>query len=201
VENLLRRGKGEALSQTSIPSAVARPQPWQGDLSFNWYAVYTVPCHEKQVAEHLKVREIEHYLPLYRSTRRWRNRSIVTLELPLFPGYVFVHAWRTDRAKILGVPGIHSIVGTSRGATPLPAIEIESMRNGLCLHNAKPHSFLNVGERARICQGALAGMEGVVLRRKSCTRIVLTLDLIMKSIAVEIDADDLAPLPRSSDLQ
>lgn len=133
-------------------------------------------------------------MPLYRSTRRWRNRSTVMLELPLFPSYVFVQASRAERGKILSVPGIVSIVGTSRGATPLPTIEIEALRNGLHLHNATPHPFLNVGERARIRSGALAGLEGIVLRYKNSTRIVLTLDLIMKSVAVKMDVADLEPL-------
>jgi transcription antitermination factor NusG len=118
----------------------------------------------------------------------------VELEMPLFPSYVFVQACRTDRGMILSTPGILSFVGTSHGATPLPTAEIESLRNGLHLRNATPHAFLNVGERARIRSGALAGMQGIVLRHKSTTRIVLTIELIMKSVAVEIDVADLEPL-------
>ena len=164
------------------------------EIERNWYAVYTSPCHEKQVAEHLAIREIEHYLPLYQLSRRWKDGRRVTLQAPLFPSYLFVHAARQHRGKILGVPGILSIVGTSRGAIPLPTAEIESLRDGLHLHNAAPHPFLTIGEKARIRSGSLAGMEGIVLRHKNSTRIVLTLELIMQSVAVEVDVADIEPL-------
>ena len=168
---------------------------WQkGSEDRNWYAVYTSPCHEKQVASHLVVREIEHFLPVYRVNRRWKDGRIVAREMPLFPSYLFVHAGRPDRTNVLSTAGVLSIVGTSQGATPLPAAEIEVLRNGLHLCNATPYPFLNVGERARIRNGALAGMEGIVLRHKNSTRIVLTVDVIMKSVAVEIDVADLEPL-------
>ena len=198
VENLLRRGDGKAMSDISSHSIIARLAESQRHLERHWYAVYTSPCHEKQVAEHLKIRDIEHFLPFYRSTRRWKNRSTVTLELPLFPSYLFVHGAREDRGKILSVPGILSIVGTSREASPLPDAEIETLRNGLHLHNAEPHPFLKVGEKARIRNGSLAGMQGIVIRHKNQTRLVLALDLIMKSVAVEVDAADLEPIQLSN---
>ncbi len=177
------------LFQSSV-AAIANPQEPAGE---NWYAVYTTPCHEKQVASHLEVREIEYFLPLYRLRRRWKDGRAVALELPLFPSYLFVHASRADRTKILSTPGILSIVGTSRGAAPLPSAEIEALRDGLHLYNATPYRFLNVGERAKIRNGALAGLQGIVVRHKSSTRIVLTLELIMRSIAVEVDVADLEP--------
>jgi len=185
---------GEALSQILNYDISWREPVWEQDVERNWYAVYTSPCHEKQVAEHLAIREIEHYLPLYQLSRRWKDGRRVTLQAPLFPSYLFVHAAHQHRGKILGVPGILSIVGTSRGAVSLPTAEIESLRNGLHLHNATPHPFVTVGERARIRSGSLAGMEGIVLRHKNSTRIVLTLELIMKSVAVEVDVADLEPL-------
>jgi len=160
----------------------------------SWYAVFTAPFHEKQVARHLKMRDIEQYLPLYRVRRRWKDGRAVELEMPLFPSYVFVQASRMDRGKVLSVPGILKIVGTGREATPLPDAEIETLRKGLHLHDAEPHPFLRVGEKARIRNGALSGMEGVVLRQKNHTRLVLSLDLIMKSVAVEVDAADLEPI-------
>jgi transcription antitermination factor NusG len=165
----------------------------QRDSERNWYAIYTSPCHEKQVAAHLADREIEHFLPLYRSTRRWKNRSTVTLELALFPSYVFVQACREHRSGILGIPSVVSIVGTRQGPTPLPESDIETLRNGLHLHHAEPHPFLNVGEKARIRNGPLAGMQGIVLRQKNSARLVLTLELLMKSVAVEVDIADLEP--------
>lgn len=196
MENPFCGRNGEALSQVlSCDTNLQAPvSPQDQNVDRNWYAAYTSPCHEKQVAEHLAIREIEHYLPLYQLSRRWKDGRRVALQAPLFPSYIFVHAARQDRGKILGVPGILLIVGTSRGASPLPAAEIESLRDGLHLHNAEPYPFLTVGERARIRSGSLAGMEGIVLRNKNSTRIVLTLELIMQSMAVEVDVADLEPL-------
>lgn len=185
---------GEALSPILNYDISPRVPVWGQDVERNWYAVYTSPCHEKQVAEQLAIREIEHYLPLYQLSRRWKDGRRVTLQAPLFPSYLFVHAARQQRGNILGVPGILSIVGTSRGAIPLPTAEIESLRDGLHLHNAVPHPFLTVGEKARIRNGSLAGMQGIVLRHKNSTRIILTLELIMQSVAVEVDVADIEPL-------
>ena len=83
----------------------------------NWFAVYTASRHEKRVAQHLTQREIEFYLPLYRSARKWRDGSKVTLELPLFPGYLFVHIKRSERVRVLNVPGALAVVGGT-GASP-----------------------------------------------------------------------------------
>ena len=160
----------------------------------NWFAVYTVSRHEKRVAQYLTQREIEYYLPLYRSARKWSDGSKVTLELPLFPGYLFVHIKRSERVRVLSVPGALAVVGgTGREPVPLPEGTIDALRTGLHLRAAEPCSLLTVGQRARIRSGALAGMEGVVVRKKNGFRVVLTLEHIMQSIAVEVAADDLEP--------
>jgi transcription antitermination factor NusG len=157
--------------------------------------VYTTSRHEKRVAQHLTQREIEYYLPLYRSERKWRDGSRVTLDLPLFPGYLFVRIRRTERVRVLNVPGALSVVGgPGREPAALPDEAIEALRTGLHLRTAEPHPFLTVGQRARIRCGALAGMEGIVVRKKNRLRVVLTLEHIMRSIAVEVDGDDLEPL-------
>lgn len=162
-----------------------------------WFAVYTSPCHEKRVAEHFAVRGVDYYLPLYRTARRWKNRCKVTLEMPLFPSYIFVHIVHVERVRVLESPGVLSIVGSGRGPAPLPTAEIDALRNGLHLRNAEPHPFLGVGEKARVRSGPLAGLSGIVVRNKSDLRLVLTVNLIMKSVAVEVDAADLEPLAYS----
>lgn len=160
----------------------------------NWFAVYTASRHEKRVAQHLTQREIEFYLPLYRSARKWSDGSKVTLELPLFPGYLFVHIKRSERVLVLNVPGALAVVGgTGREPVPLPEGTIDALRAGLQLRAAEPYPLLTVGQWARIRSGALAGMEGVVVRKKNGLRVVLTLEHIMQSIAVEVAADDLEP--------
>ena len=165
------------------------------DLELKWFAVYTASRHEKKVAQHLTQRQIEHYLPLYRSDRKWSDGSRVTLELPLFPGYLFVHIRRGERVSVLDVPGALAVVGGSgREPVPLPDEAVEALRNGLQLRRAEPHAMLAVGQRARIRSGALAGMEGIVVRKKGGLRVVLTLEYIQRSIAVEVAAEDLEPL-------
>ena len=162
----------------------------------NWFAVYTASRHEKSVAQHLTQREIEFYLPLYRSARKWSDGSKVTLELPLFPGYLFVHIKRSERVRVLNVPGALAVVGgTGREPIPLPEGTIDALRAGLQVRAAEPCPLVTVGQRARIRSGALAGMEGVVVRKKNGFRVVLTLEHIMQSIAVEVAADDLEPMP------
>ncbi len=156
-----------------------------------WFAVYTTSRHEKRVAQHLKMRRLEHYLPLYRSQRKWSDGSRVTLDLPLFPCYIFVCIQRMERVRVLEVPGVLAVVGSRGGMASLPEAEIEALRAGLRLRNAQPHASLKVGERARIRCGAFAGMEGVVVRMKYSFRVVLTMDSIRQSFAVEVDREDL----------
>jgi transcription antitermination factor NusG len=157
-----------------------------------WFALYTTCRHEKRIAQHLSQREIEHYLPLYRSDRKWRDGSKVTLDLPLFPGYIFVHIKRSERVSVLSVPGALAVVGGTGGEpAPLPDAAIEALRLGLKEHRIEPHPLLRVGQLARIRSGAFAGMEGVVVRKKSGCRVVLTLEQIMQSVAIEVNEDDL----------
>jgi transcription antitermination factor NusG len=160
-----------------------------------WFALYTTCRHEKRIAQHLSQREIEHYLPLYKADRKWRDGSRVTLDLPLFPGYIFVRIQRAQRVSVLSVPGALAVVGGTGGEpAPLPDGAIEALRTGLREHRIEPHPLLRVGQLARIRSGAFAGMEGVVVRKKSGFRVVLTLEQIMQSVAVELDEEDVEPL-------
>jgi transcription antitermination factor NusG len=169
------------------------------DAATCWFAVYTTCRHEKRVALHMEQREIEHFLPLYQSDRKWRDGSKVKLELPLFPCYIFVRIAKVDRVKVLNVPGVLALVtGTGGEAASLPGNAIEALKTGLSEQRIEPHELLRVGEMARIRSGAFAGMEGVVMRRRSGCRIVLTLEQIMRSVAVEVDEDDLEPLVAES---
>jgi len=155
----------------------------------SWYAAYTCPRHEKSVAEQLTGRGVEFYLPLYETVSRWKDRR-VRLSLPLFPGYVFVRIPLRERLRVLGVPSVVCLVGFNGRPAPLPEEEIEKLRNGLCTSlRAEPHPYLNVGRRVRIIRGPLEGFEGVLLRRRSQFRVVLSRVLIPHSICVHVDAD------------
>jgi transcription antitermination factor NusG len=159
-------------------------------LAANWFAVYTSSRHEKKVAAYFAAREIQFFLPLYGARHRWANRCAMNIELPLFPGYVFVRIASQERVRVLEVPGVLSMVGFGRIPAPLPEFEIEALRSGLGLGKIEPHPFLVIGERVRVKRGPMAGMEGILVRRKSSFRVVLALDVIMKCVAVEVDAED-----------
>jgi transcription antitermination factor NusG len=157
-----------------------------------WFAAVTFPRHEKRVEQHMSQRNIEHYLALYRSPRKWRNGLKVILDLPLFPGYIFVRIERFERFRVLELPGVRAIVGGVAGEiASLPEAEINALKSGLHLRQAEPHPHVTVGERVRIRSGALSGLVGVVARQKKGLRVVLTMNLIMQSIAVEVDQEEL----------
>lgn len=162
----------------------------------SWFAAYTATHHEKCVLDQLTERRVESFLPVYKTHRRWKKRPPITLDLPLFPNYVFVRISRQERTAVLGTPGVFSIVGSGQKAWELPEREIEALRNGLHDRKAEPHEYLVVGERARVTSGVLAGLEGVVVRKKNDLHIVLTLDQIMRSVAIEVDASELEPISR-----
>ena len=160
----------------------------------HWYAVYTCANHERRVADQFVGRNVEHFLPQYESVRRWKDRK-VRLQLPLFPGYLFVHTVAQDRLRVLQVPGVVRLVGFNGSPTPMPQEDIQRIREFLGQGwRAEPHPYLQVGRRARVTRGPLTGMEGIIVRRKSRSRLVLSFDLIQRSMAIEIDEGDLAPL-------
>jgi len=159
-----------------------------------WFAAYTTTRHEKAVAEHCAIREIETFLPLYRTQRLWKNGCKMNLELPLFPSYIFVRVPARERVRVLEVPGVLSLVSAAGKPVPLAEGDIEALRSSLPFIKCEPHPYLVVGELVRIRSGSLEGMEGILLRKKGLLRVVLSLDLIMKSVAVEVDADNVEPV-------
>ncbi len=163
-------------------------------LDPRWYAVCTFSNHEKRVGDQLRERGVEQFLPLYESVRRWKDRR-VQLQLPLFPGYVFVHLALRDRLRVLNIPSVARLVGFGGPPVALPDNEMEALRSSLASQlRAEPHPYLKVGRRVRVANGPLAGLEGIVVRKKKQLRFVLSLDLIMRSVSVEMDAADLRPV-------
>jgi transcription antitermination factor NusG len=159
-----------------------------------WYAAYVCSRHEKQVILQLEERGVDCVLPVYRSVRRWKDRR-KELDLVLFPGYVFVHIDLKERMRVLQLPSVVRFVSFNGQPAPLPDGEIEAISNGLASGiRAQPYPHLKVGRRVRIRSGPLAGAEGILLRTKDKCRVVLSIDLIMRSVAVEVDAADLEPI-------
>jgi transcription antitermination factor NusG len=159
-----------------------------------WYALQTYPRHEKRVHENLRLSAIECFLPLYGTVHRWNNGCKVKVELPLFPGYLFVRIAPQERFKALSLSGAISIVGSASGPWPLPDAEIVSLRTRLQSCKFEPHRYLTVGQKVRIKCGPLAGLVGFLVRQSGSLRVVLSVELIQKAAAVEVDADDVEPL-------
>jgi transcription antitermination factor NusG len=190
-----------ALVETQVEPAVP-PHQQQGVEYFepHWYAAYTCANHEKSVTQKLQQRSVEFFLPLYESVRRWQDRR-VRLELPLFPGYVFVRLSLRNRLQVLEIPGIVRLVGFNGHPTPLPTEDIEMIRS--CFdrrHPLKPHSYVQRGQRVRVLSGPLEGLTGMVVRQRNRTRFVISLELLMRSVAVDVDVADvvLLSMPRAT---
>jgi transcription antitermination factor NusG len=167
------------------PSDISRPC---------WYAASTRANHEKRVSDQLSARSIEHFVPLYGSIRRWKDRR-VNLQLPLFPGYVFVHLALRDRLRVLQIPSVAKFVSFNGNPAALPETEIEALKAALERGiEAAPHPYVKVGRRVRIKSGPLEGLEGIVIRKKNDMRFVISLDTIQRSIRIEIDAPSVEPV-------
>jgi transcription antitermination factor NusG len=160
-------------------------------LPQKWFAVFTRTHHEKRVAERFTERGIESFLPLYKAEHQWTHHRKVALDLPLFPNYLFVHIAPHERFRTLNVAGVLSMVSQGSTPAPLPDHEIECLRSGLHSRKFEPHPYLAAGIKVRIKAGPFAGMQGVVLRMKSGLRVVLTVDLVMQSVAVEVNTNEL----------
>ena len=157
------------------------------DVRPHWYVAYTLPRHEKAVADRVINQDIETYLPLYSSVRIW-NRRRVEVEMPLFPGYLFVKMIITQRVRVLADPGVVRLVGCNGNAIPLPDGEIEKLRASLAVWKAEPFPFLTAGKQVRIKSGPFAGLEGRIIRRKGRMRLIVSLELIQRAILLEMDA-------------
>lgn len=160
------------------------------DTARNWFAVFTAPRHEKRVEAHFLLRKIENFLPVYRKEREWKDGSKGMLQLPLFPSYIFVRIGCGQRIPVLEVPGVISIVSGPK-ALAVPDSYIDFLREGLRRGKIGPHPYLTAGTRVRIRSGMMAGMEGVLVRKKNNFRVVLTLEMIMSSVTVEVRMEDL----------
>ncbi len=182
----------------SVPAPATVP-PVPSDCSDqracrHWFAVYTAPQHEKSAATQLGLREIESFLPTYKSVRVWKNRQRVTLVLPLFPSYLFVRISGRERGRVLQSPGVLRIIGNHREPVPIPDPAIEFLRSDLCSRGLEPHCGLVVGQKVRIKSGVLQGVQGTLMRSKNNQRFVLTIDLINRHAAVEVAAENLEPI-------
>lgn len=168
-----------------------------------WHVLHVLSNHEKRVAQHLEVRSVEHYLPLYSERVKWTDRTVVA-ERPLFSGYVFVRFTTQSRISVISTPGVLRLLGNEESAMvgdeELAKIRV-GLANGLIL---RPHPTIAVGTRVQVREGVFAGVEGVVSELRKQCRVVITLAATRQCFSLEVGIDDLhvlsKPTPSKPDL-
>lgn len=174
---------GEALASAAEPLPVER-----------WYAVSVRPRYEKLATRHLKHQGINCFLPVYRSVRRWKDRR-KELDMALFPGYVFVNLNTRDRLGVLQAPGVLRFVTFQGQPAAVPDSEIRALESSMSAGlGPQPHPYLHKGRKVRVKSGPLVDTEGIMIRRKEGFRLVLSIELIMRSVMLEVDEADVEPL-------
>lgn len=177
---------------------VYRPVAAAAELRAPWFALHTRSNFEQRIAAELVAKGFETYLPAYEELHQWKDRKKKVL-VPLFPGYVFTRFEPSPeyRVRVAQTAGVVRILGRSGEVEPVPEAEIEAVR---ALLNAKvpcfAHPFLREGCRVRVKRGALRGLEGILVRFKNSTRIVVSVTLLSQSVAAEVAASDVELLPR-----
>jgi transcription antitermination factor NusG len=169
---------------------IASTEVFGPDLDAPWWAVYTRHQHEKVAGDMLLRKGFEVFVPLYQSTRRWKDR-LKTLSLPLFPSYVFIHGGIERQLQVVTTPGVYSIITAAGRTAVIPGEEIDAVKrmveNSL---RVEPHPFLKCGDWVRVKAGPLEGVEGILVRMKGLCRLVISVDMLQKSVAVEVSASD-----------
>jgi transcription antitermination factor NusG len=156
---------------------------------YPWFALQVRMRHETAVADHLQGKGYEWFLPLYKARRRWSDR-VKEVDSPLFPGYLFCRFNPHDRLPILKTPGVTQIVGYNHVPVPVDEQEIEAIRRLVASGVPNfPCAYLEVGTKVRIEAGALRGLEGILMDLKGKRRLVLSITILQRSVAVEIDSD------------
>lgn len=159
-----------------------------------WYAVRVRSRHEGTVARHLTARGLESFLPLYRRLNQWSDRA-KKIDLPLFPGYVFCHFNSEDRLPVLTVPGVVHVVGAGKIPAPIQESEIASIQAAVKAGlYREPWPYLQIGNKVTIARGPLSGVEGILVGFKGRERLVLSITLLQRSVAVQIDEQWVQPL-------
>ena len=156
----------------------------------SWLAAYTRSRHEQQVAEQLQRKNVECLLPTFERLTRWSDR-VKRARAPLFPSYVFVQVSPAERVRVLEMAGVVNLVSRAGRAVELSPNEIAQLR-ACCLqaNHIEPHPYLQVGRRVRVKHGPFAGWEGTLVEKQNSRRLVITIEQIMKAMAINIDGAD-----------
>lgn len=157
------------------------------------YAIYTNARREKRGADQFQRKHLGDFLSLYESVRRWAERR-VRVQLPLLPGYLFVYIPLQGRLQVLEIPSIVRVVSFGGEPVPLPESDIEFLRHGLAGLRAELHPYLTVGKRVRMKSGSFQGIKGILKREWDNFRLVLSIDLIVSSVIIDIDGAAVDPV-------
>ena len=166
------------------------------DHGSRWFAVWTRSRQEKVVAATLNRSGIPHYLPLKSELRKWSDRKQM-VETPLFSGYLFVNinVMTSSRLQVLKVPGVGALVGNQMGPLPIPDQQIEDIRKVLTAGvECSVEPLLKEGDRVRVMHGALAGIEGTLVRTQSASRLLVSIEMIRQSLSVSVSRSDVEPV-------
>jgi transcription antitermination factor NusG len=173
---------------------VFQPKTDEVSAGLQWYAVHVHTRKEAFIASQLNSQGIECFVPTYKSMRKWSDR-MKEVELPLFPSYLFSRFDFQDRRPVVMTPGVLQIVGNSLTAIPVPASEISALQTAVtCALPHQPWPYVEVGEKVRVTYGTLAGLEGILVNFKGHHRVVLSVTLLQRSVALEVNLEWLVPV-------
>lgn len=162
----------------------------------SWHVLHVIANHEKRVAQHLSVRSVEHYLPLYSERSRWTDRS-VQLERPLFMGYLFLRFFPQQRLSVISTPGAIRLLGDSDSHRVSP-VELDRIRQSLASGNSlRPHPSIPVGTPVRIQSGVFEGVKGVVTELRQQCKVVIALSAVQQCFSLEVGLDDVEILDKT----
>ncbi len=159
-----------------------------------WLAAYTRPRHEQKVAHQLAQKGLEYLLPTYERLSRWSDR-IKRVTTPLFPNYIFVRICEGERLALLQTMGIVCVVSSAGEVAVLDDAEVERLRS--CAHlpgGLEPHPYLKVGRRVRVKHGLFTGWEGTLVEKQNSRRLIVNIEQIMKSFAINLHSADVEPV-------
>jgi len=176
-------------SQMSVGTGLQVPPSGFAREESSWYAIQTMPRHEKRVAQQLGEGTIVTFLPLLKQVRQWSDRR-ANVEVPMFSCYAFVRVAQEtgERLKVLRTPGVLGFVGSERRGTAIPDQQIENLQAAIrekipCVE----HPFISVGQRVRIRGGSLDGIEGILTREGGRQSVVVSIELLRRSVSIQVE--------------
>ncbi len=170
--------------------------PWLAQEQLRWYALHTRARHEKAIERRLREQGMETFVPTTIQVHRWSDRK-KKVEVPLFSCYVFIRSALSaeDRTRVYQVESVHGFVGMRGSSMPIPDDQIESIQKVLTQTAPwRSYPFLKIGQRVRVCGGAMDGVEGVFLSENGDHSLIISIDAIQRSMAVRIDGYDVEPV-------